>query len=258
MKRGSKYIGFTGLSCAADVNRLSAMARPAHTRLMAGVLVSGHRTLAGRSGSGPRYPNINIAAKLAEWAELVAWPVVHYNSRDGEPLDSQLARLINAIPHASGVQMNMVAPDPDALAAFRSSHPQVEFILQVSPGCIDASRASSVDEYVMRYRGIAEHALLDLSCGRGVSMDESWASSVLASFGEKWLMAGIRPALAGGLGPDCKDTVRRVASAIGELVNECSWDAESGLRAEDDTCLDANKMARYLMGVVGGIEEARP
>lgn len=256
--RGSRYIGFTGLSRAADVSRLSAMVAPVGARLMAGVLVSGHRTLAGRSGGSQRYPNIEAAARIAMGSSPFAWSVVHYNSKLEEPLDSQLGRVLGKVPDALGVQMNIPAPDPDALARFRSLHPDVELILQVSPECIDAGDLSSVDRYVMRYQGIVDHALLDLSCGRGVSVDTAWASSVLTSFGEMWLRVGIRPALAGGLGPHSKGTVASVAVSVGELAKELSWDAETKIRSEDDACMDADKMAAYLTAIVAGIEEARP
>ena len=219
---------------------------------MAGVLVSGHKTMVGLPSENPRYPTIERAQRVVSICREFAWPVIHFNSRSGAPLGDELAKAASLFPGLGGIQMNVASPERDEVERFRRSHPDVEIILQVRKDSIASLRPDDVDAYVRRYVGLVDHALLDLSCGTNQPLDAYWAWEVVRMHGVSWLRQGVRPGFAGGLGPGCADVVRRLGALLGSFAEECSWDAESGLRGEGDV-LDHGKVVAYREGVRSGL-----
>lgn len=243
------YIGVTGVTSTEDVAFLDALAGSlsAGVRLMAGVLVSGHGTLAGAAPKSARYASIGAAAATAA-AARASWPVVHYNSKLGSPIDEQLACLMAAVPAARGVQLNIDRPDPGLLAAFKDRHPGVEVIVQVRLEC-EREAVRFIDGYV----GVADHALLDVSLGSGRPMPEEWCCGVAERHGERWLSSGVRLGLAGGLGPWSGPTAARVRARLGALAEELSWDAESGTRRKEDDSMSREMCVSYVRAVASAV-----
>lgn len=230
---GAPYIGVTGVVTPADVAAVAAcvpLIPPSH-RLMAGVLASA-KTLRGDAATNRRYPPFrDVERLLSDLAAVGAWPVVHFNCRDG--LDEHLGTLARALPSMSGLQLNMVRPDLGAVGRFLRARPDVEFILQVNRGAVGPGApvtAEAIAAYVERCESAAEHALIDLSGGRGEPMDAALAGEVLRLWGPGWHAA---PSFAGGLGPDAGPTLAALgatAARHGWRPTSLSFDVESRVR----------------------------
>jgi hypothetical protein len=274
------YVGITGIVTEDDVETVRQAAaivrtRAPHRRLMAGVLVS-WKTLCGRSTTNRRYPTLEAAGRLVEaLVEAGAWPVVHYNSREPH-LGSQVVSLLAALPWAGGVQLNVVRPEPDEIAQIRRFHPpsEMEIILQANHAAPWDAEAGLL-AWSLRFEGLVQHILLDLSGGRGTGIDPGKVAAVLGHATGRWLHAGIRPALAGGLGPDCARVLRETGRQIGApcqpadphggsvVLAACSCDAESGVRVPvDDPVegepfqdrLDRGKALAYVEAALGALK----
>lgn len=231
-----RYIGVTGFAEPADVviARECVGLVPPAWRLMAGVLVSA-KTLRGERVERRRYPALAVAAALlSDLRDAGAWPVVHFNTRaTGAAFRAELEQLARALPAARGVQLNVVRPDRDALAAFFAARPEQEFILQVNRAVLhDAfDPETAIDAYVEHYDGIARHALVDFSGGEGKPLDAGFALRLIHDWTHR---AGL--AVAGGL------DAHAVRALIGVRV---SCDAESRLRTPDDV-LDREATLAYV------------
>lgn len=225
------YIGITGIVTVMDSIMFASLPEfaPGHRR-MAGVLVS-HKTLHGHPTTNRRYPTLETARqRVQELAEGGAWPTVHYNTRATGPLVDDLLRLAQEVPCVGGIQLNIPRPPLRDLEQFRERHPDIELILQVSEACLGESAIpeENYHAYVHRYRTVVEHALLDLSGGRGTSLREH-----LQLFGrvlEYWPCTEVLPGVAGGLGPGCAPVLQALRAAAPTLREGLSLDVESGVR----------------------------
>ncbi len=234
------YVGITGfvsdgdIACAAECAEAVRAVVPSH-RLMAGVLVS-WRGLAGIQHASRRYPRLDaVDGLLRKLLHAGCWPVVHYNtSNNGAEMRRELERLAEKLPAMFGLQLNVVLPDPEEVAAFAAQHPEVEVILQVNTASLGAGpSAITPGEYLARYSGI-RHALLDASGGTGRRIvPESIASTIRATY-DVAVDRGVRLGFAGGLGPGCSDVlahVRRELEYFHIGLEQLSVDAESGVRS---------------------------
>lgn len=277
------YIGVTGITTVAEASRFDQLAAsipnssdPKSYRPMAGVLVSG-RTMSGEVVPSRRYPPVGHLRAITDVLAHRSFTTVHFNTRVTEPLDEQVSRVLDIARSAHGVQLNVVCPDPDALARLKSSHPDLEIILQINgssvsrvvsemglaTGRVAPSHLSSEDlssaitTYLQRYAGLADHALIDLSGGQGRSINVDLTASLLP----KWLVVAkllsTRLGVAGGLGgPDTEFVLSKLTLALPESSRHAwSVDAESRVRkpaenpiegesGQDDLDLDA--VAQYL------------
>lgn len=233
--RQSPYLGVTGIVSTEDVcalNRCWSSVRDQTRRfLMAGVLVSA-KTLRGESTESRRYPKLGALSELLEGLAEFAWPVVHYNTRaTGEDLTRELFDLSRYLSSSvvCGLQLNVVRP---ADSAFRNTrHLFNKRILQVNTSSLGEG---DVREYAGQYAGAVDHALIDLSGGTGKPLDPDWLAETIGPW-SFWQTCGIRPGLAGGLGPDCARVLSRFAQRVGpEVWRGVSVDAESGLRVPVD------------------------
>lgn len=239
------YVGIAGVKTLQDVEVVRRCARvPAGSaRLMAGVLVS-RASLRGEPVTNPRYPSWAAARELLWSLNDFAWPAVHYNSRS-EPatLRGELLQVLRDLPPDGALQLNIVRPDPDLFEELAARFPGVEFVLQVNGASLPRHPAPvDVAEYTHRYPR-ARHALLDLSGGRGRTLDYGFTTSVLRG----WPLTGPVPAVAGGLGPECGPLLRELlAHARTHALVGFSVDAESRLRTPDDQQLDPDKCEAYV------------
>ena len=227
-------VGVTGIVTDDDVAVIAECVKllpPTH-RLMAGVLVSA-KTLRGEATANRRYPLIGrVEELLSGLAAVGAWPVVHFNCREG--LREHVAAMVRAFPSMRGLQLNVVRPDRVAIGGLRRDRPEVEFILQVNRGSASAGEAmtaASVAAYVDGYADVAAHVLLDASGGEGRPLSPELAAEVL----DGWRWACV-PSLAGGLGPDASPILYDLASRVRNRrrLAWCSVDAESKLRVPVD------------------------
>jgi hypothetical protein len=264
------YVGVTGVVTLADVAALrrawDAVRWGTRRRLMAGVLVSA-KTLDGQPTESRRYPPIGVVGELVEALAEFAWPVVHFNTRAaGVDLDLELGDLLDRLPQDErcGLQLNVVRPDRVAFEDYRVAFDGV--IVQVNGASLRAGPAADPTGapltprvYAAEYAGAADHALLDLSGGTGRAVDPAWVAEAIGDW-SWWAELGIRPGIAGGLGPGCGPALARLAKAVGpEVWRGVSVDAESGLRvpcadavagAKHQDVLDPAKVRAYLADAV--------
>ena len=230
------YIGITGIVTVADLYtvRDCCTLMPWSHRFMAGVLVSA-KTLRGEHTESRRYPAAaQVEAILAVSAQYGAWPVVHYNTRAiGAVLAMELGLLRGMFPSMRGLQLNVVRPDPAAVASFIARYPDVEVIAQMNRAAFgDPPVPADAIIYARDYPNAA-HALLDLSGGRGADVDTAFAARVARAWPHS-----ARLGVAGGLGPDAGPTLRALRDDLGaERFASLSFDAESRVRVlvEDPT-----------------------
>lgn len=248
MSEWGPYVGIAGVKTPQDVETVRRCARlpTENARLMAGVLVS-RASLRGEPVTNPRYPSWAVARGLLWSLNDFALPAVHYNSRS-EPatLRGELLQLLHVLPSDAALQLNIVRPDPELFDDLAGRFPGVEFVLQVNGASLPRSPTPlDVVEYTRRYPR-ARHALLDLSGGRGRTLDYGFTTSVLRG----WHLIGPAPAVAGGLGPECGPLLRELlAHARTHALAGFSVDAESKLRTADDQQLDPDKCEAYVRAV---------
>lgn len=262
------YIGATGFVQAprdvAIAAACVALTPPSHC-FMAGVLASA-KTLRGEPTPSRRYPPFRAVERLLyELDDLGAWPVVHFNCRDG--LDEHLARLAEECPSMRGLQLNVANPDPEAIARFLRLRSDVAFVLQVNRGAVERGApitAEAIAAYVARYAEVATYALIDLSGGEGKALDTALALDVLRRWSPAWQT---RPSFAGGLGPHAEETVQVLCRDGGHDPRGLSFDAESLLRTpctdpipgerHQDT-LDPDLAPRWVACAASAIRSALP
>lgn len=238
MNLKDRYIGITGFAEPGDLRtaRLCATFMPDRVRLMAGVLVSA-KTLRGETSLRRRYfdPSCgNLARYLGALGHSGAWPVVHFNTRArGRALHEELCKLLDVVPFLSGVQLNAEHPDPAPLVCLKEQHPYVELIVQLPPRCVGARPSvDSVLDYARGYAEIADHFLLDLSCGNGLPLDAAFARELVAA----WRLPA-RLGVAGGLDHESVKGLRGLS---------VSCDSESRLRTPEDA-LDSGAALAYVL-----------
>lgn len=242
------YVGASGVCRVEDVELLDLIASrvPAWARVAAGVLVSGHGTMRREAELGARYPEASKVAEIVARSRRAA-PFIHYNSRLDEPLSCQLLSVVQAFPELKGIQVNVASPDPGELAEFKARRPDVELVVQVRQR--DAAEAA---RFIDRYVGVADHALLDCSLGTGRAAEFGLYSWMITLHGCRWLEAGVRVGVAGGLGPWSGPQVRMLERQVTsyDASREMSWDAETGLRYPDQTALSKERCAGYVSAVL--------
>ena len=222
------YIMVTGIVTKNDVETiLTCYEYPTTHCLAAGILVS-HKTLSGNTTTNRRYPTAPEArARIEELSEFNCWPVVHYNTSGcTDPLSQQIDRLMGLHPLLSGIQLNVVKPDPEELKRIKDKH-NISLILQVNEKSIRERTAICVCDYVSQYKDTVDYALFDMSGGKSEPLDTLLAANIL----RYWDFRGIIPSLAGGLGPEGGDTLREIKHFARMIDLRCvSFDAEGKIR----------------------------
>ncbi|TAK27243.1 MAG: hypothetical protein EPO40_16600 [Myxococcaceae bacterium] len=229
------YIGVTGIVTDADVAAVTAcvpLVPPSH-RLMTGVLASA-KTLRGERTLNRRYPLFrDVERLLAALSAAGAWPVVHFNCRRDD-LSDLLPLLAESLPSMRGLQLNIARPSIFAVGDLCRARPDVEFILQANRSAAPSGEsvtAEHIGGYVAEYGRHEAHALIDLSGGRGESLNVDLAADLLRRvWRDGWLT---RPGVAGGFGPDAipaLDALRVALDGSAWPLSSLSFDAESRVR----------------------------
>lgn len=213
-----------------------------------GVLVSG-KTMRGEPGGSSRYPRISTVADMMgvpSSAEL--W--LHFNTRVADPVDEQVLELFGRLGgYGAGLQLNTPRLEVPVVRRIRDAYADMEIAMQVGEECVPGLAPHAVNAYVSRFAGVIDHVLLDLSRGSGKALDVEWVTAVVRLCAEEWMELGIRPTLAGGLGPHSGPVLSELARRLGSLLVECSFDAEtnviSDLGRNDDLGDDFWTAARF-------------
>jgi hypothetical protein len=255
------YIGITGFSSITEAHQFESIARavavPPEYELSPGVLVSRHTLFGGVSGSG-RYPDIEMAGTLLLRLGKEFTTAVHFNSRDCEDLEGEIAALLAAADvYASGacrrIQLNITNPDKEALARLRDRFKNLQLILQIPLSIPQLETVESLTEYFCRYLGLADCVLLDSSGGRGTVLSdellENVAKATAAVEGE--YSVGIAGGLSGETVASRIGAAKRVLGSI-----PLSIDAESKLRGgryegvRVGDALNPKRVAHYIREAV--------
>jgi phosphoribosylanthranilate isomerase len=237
------YIGVTAFMNHNQVMQaLSYMPPNSNRKLMVGVLASS-TTLLGEPNKLPgRFPPIHTIGDIfADHA--LAFNVVHYATRDRETLLNQLGEIVSLAPDLiHGIQLNIVWPDPEVVAVFKQSFPNIKLILQVGPKAFEEANRSKDEIYAKfkPYEGTIDYVLLDDSGGYGKEMDPSFLLWLIRKLKAKKYAVNI--VVAGGLSP----SNLKLIEPIVEEVPDVSIDAEGNLRNDHKNCLDMNLVRQYL------------
>lgn len=245
MKTFPQYVGVTAPTSLDEVRELQQMldqvAWPQDVRFMNGPLVS-LKTLSRFPASNPaQYLPIDRIDELMP-PDLRFFNVVHYNSSD-PLLNMQLRKIMELIPGADGIQLNIAWPLIEELKAFQRDYPQVRLILQISRRALaDADNSVRMLIRLLRmYEGVVDYVLYDPSGGEGIPFESDRARTLLEALVTSDLQFGW--GVTGGL---CADRVR-VLTELLEIYPQLSWDAQSGLRSQDkEDTLDLNRCFGFL------------
>lgn len=258
------YIGVTGVVTPGDLEAVrdgarivglhrAAGGRDAY-RPMVGVLASA-KTLRGVPTPSRRYPTITMAEDLLRDASSFAFAAVHYNTRSSGGLADELARLVDRLPSAAGVQLNVTKPDSIQIAHFHRAHRGIELILQLNravwfPTMADTAEAVRLAQrFVWEYLPCIRHVLIDASGGEGVPFAAEPTLALVEALACDPDTEHLRVGVAGGLGPQSGPVLAQLARASVKV----SIDAEGALRVphtpqgrrhEDD--LEPTRVAAYL------------
>lgn len=237
------YIGITGFMESHEIETcLRVMPQDSKYRLMVGLLIS-NKTLRGITNKWPnRYPVIDRFKDLIIDHPL-ALNMVHFNTKDYDMLLNDLDRIIELSQgRINGFQLNMVWPDPGALAFFKKAHPDKLIILQVGIKAMQVFENDPKDIaniIVSNYAPFIDYILIDPSCGLGLPLDTEKGLAYLKALLEKKVKVGL--GIAGGLSAD---TLNLIEPIVSEIPNICI-DAEGRLRDENDQ-LDLELACNYL------------
>lgn len=237
------YIGIAGVTSRIEAElalgrfRKYAETSDVERKLMIGALVS-LKTLYEKKNKYPnRYPDVSKLPDIFYNRHDDALNIIHYSTDEYETLYAQLLALHHlAGEYLDGFQLNVVWPDFEEIALYKTKYPNKKIILQVG------RRAFNDKEFtdkIKEYDGLIDYVLIDPSGGKGLPF---WKINAV-----KYLMTventfpKINLALAGRIGPD---SLKFVAPLLDDFPN-LSIDAESGLRNEGDH-LDMEKVEEYI------------
>jgi hypothetical protein len=234
-----KYIGVTGINQRVSTSFLrdAVALMPNGYRFMAGVLVS-RKTFRSEPTTNRRKCTLEyLPSTIRRCRNVGAWPVIHYNVEQGSSLLEQFSEIGNAwhgpLENCS-VQLNGFFEKPEVLQALKRRYPVSEVILQLPVGSEflgESPTCSDILDVASRYEGIADHFLLDFSCGQGKPLDEDLVRGVCS----RWEVQG-HLGVAGGLD---EESVARLEGL------HVSVDAESRLRSELDELVE-QKALEYV------------
>lgn len=126
----------------------------------------------------------------------------------------------------NAIQLDMAWPDLAIVKAYRSRHPDIKVILQVSGialDCVDSDPEELVGRLTL-YGDSIDYCLLDKSMGRGLALDAKTLLPFARTITDKLPRLGI--VVAGGLEPE---TVHLAEPIVREIPG-VSLDAQSKLR----------------------------
>lgn len=261
------YVGVCGITEVAESNhlalRLAEGAIPGK-QVMVGIIVAQHRERSMRQLRYPsRYPHRGVLRELllpfiVPWAEGKCFAAIHYENETPQ-FAAELLYLLGGLEgcvHA--VQLNIDTPRHEEIAVLArvlwGKIPGFRIILQVGPRRIReweerGDPLSRFLTYIDRYADLVTDVVLDVSAGRGVTLDAAKIGKYLDIF-YRWKhqygsFSNLGIGVAGGLTPQ-----RMSEPSLMKLFSEyqqLSVDAESGLRTADDRAIDLAVLDEWLL-----------
>jgi phosphoribosylanthranilate isomerase len=238
------YIGVTAFMNRDQVeDALWAIPSNTNRKLMIGVLASS-TTLSELPNKLPgRFPPINSIRDIFIDHPL-AFNVVHYASHARTTIAEQLVRIVALAPELiHGIQLNMVWPDPDAIALFKKTHPDVQIILQVGTKAFDeiGRDKDQLHDRLKTYEHIIDYVLLDDSGGYGKQMDTQFLIELMRKLKASGIDMHI--VVAGGLSSSNLSLLEPIIDEFPDV----SIDAEGNLRDHQKDCLDMDLVRKYIV-----------
>lgn len=242
------YIGITGLTSEEEtVFCLKQIPKTPMRRFMAGVLLSS-KTINGGTNKYPvRYPHYKSISKIFVSDERCL-NMIHYVTDDKSTLVQQLCDAAEiGGRHCHGFQLNIVWPDIHDLMEAKKLLPDHKFVIQCSGSAIrkiedrlNFNTAVNLKHMIDLYNdaGVIDYMLIDPSGGRGISFD---AEKSIALLKPHLNQSRYGIGVAGGLKAQTIQNLIPVLTEVPHLM----WDAEGGLRTEDDV-LDWSEAQQYL------------
>ena len=251
MKRGTSYIGVTGFTHIAQVERALEIADehfPSNRKLMVGVLISG-KSLNGIPTKYPRQYLPVATLPVLFTSHPRAYNIVHFNT-DSTDILSEFMRIEGAMDDVPmhGIQLNLSFPENHVIALQKRhyQHPSYDFILQTNDlGASlkkeDIEVPDDFAKWLGLWSGVCSHTLFDLSCGRGVSFDPKSVLPYLRA--THAVLPSVSHGVAGGLKPG--NLEEKLSVLLSEFPT-LSWDTQAGVRNEHDS-LDMSKVEDFLI-----------
>lgn len=244
-----QYIGVTGVTDQEQVERmLTVFPEFSPIKLMIGVLAS-WKSLRGIPLNPywqQQTPPINQIQNIFIVDPRVI-NLVHFSSDDNSAdLFEDLRAVTDHIGSAQfdGFQLNITAPNLEALRQYKKYYPRHQFVLQINQRWLDRTDnrlmtlIGDLEKYVNH--GVANGLLFDLSGGRGKPFNPVEVFRFL--FAVTNLGWPVRLGVAGGLGSN--DSLHDVANLV-ENFPRLSIDAQSHLRNQQNE-LDLKLTMLYL------------
>lgn len=172
------YIGVTGIATPEEARFLSqAFDRhlPASHQGMAGVLVSS-RTLSGANEKVEKYPPLDSIPAIFAETKAAAFNTIHFRTKQPESLVEDVTRLFDHnhlydARIATGIQLNMLWPDPAHLDQIKNRMPDLQIVLQLGTRALNQSSRMDIANSLTEYADLVDYVLLDPSGGIGRPFD---------------------------------------------------------------------------------------
>lgn len=236
-----QYIGVSGINERVSIGFLrdAVALMPEGCRFAAGILVN-RKIIDGEAPKRRRNcAREHILSVVRSCRAVGAWPVIHYNVKDGEfssSLEVAKDTVLDVLQNIGcAVQINGFSGSLDALKEIKRALVPNELILQFWSSTLgqDSHRDEWVRAIVDHYSFI-DHALIDLSGGTGLPADVGFFLAVLRALPDRVQRSGVKFGIAGGFD----------AETVLGLAGECvSVDAESRLRSSDDELIEGKALA---------------
>lgn len=245
------YIGVTGFMTREEVDNILNLIPPSSKQLlMVGVLASWKTLYEGKESN--RYPRTkNISGIFT--SHPLALNLIHYHTKKTETLCEQLSSLaILGGKNFHGFQLNFAWPPISELEKYRSICQDNIIVMVITPQAFEdiGNYPQVLVSRIEDYKGLVDYVLLDMSGGRGITLNTEYMRKYVETIYNENLDMGI--GVAGGL---CSDTLYLVEPLIKEF-QDISIDAEGKLRNHDDSLnLDFTKSYLYdALRIFGGNE----
>ncbi len=244
------YIGITGFMSSQEVKTIienTALSLSGRL-LMVGVLASS-KTIEGIPNKWPgRYPANNAIHDIFLDDDRCL-NLIHYNTKEPDSLASQLTTMTAlAGKKLNGFQLNIAWPDPSILDAYKKSHPEKVFVLQIGSRAfemVNNSPEALARKVNSEYAGIADYVLLDPSGGLGIPFDSAIANDYLSALSEGSHEFGL--GVAGGLSSSTLNLIEPLIEDYPSL----SIDAEGRLRSpQPEDALQIEAAIQYVQNAL--------
>ncbi len=228
------YVGITDFTSFEQVERMLDVFQKhkplgSSRQLHIGVMMS-YKTL---NNIDSQYSNIfphkdTIASIFRHNDNNDAYYCLHYADYGNQSLFTDLCRGIEyAGPFVNAIQLDMTWPDPGMIASgVHASRKNIEVILQIGKNAIEEVRSdpAEVVQRLRHYEGVIHRVLLDMSMGRGVSINAAHLIPFARVIRDQFPNLGL--AVAGGLGPESINLLLPLVEEFPDL----SIDAQGKLR----------------------------